>query len=156
MSSFGRRENEEHESYLIDQQIALPIPYGHVDGHQFGTSGPYHLPQHPLSSYTPQFNSPYSQQSISPNIQSLAPHYSPEHSLLSTPSQPRIQHQPSQYITHSRCLHSPRCLPLRETLGEIEIEGQESQNENTMLSEPIDPPLDGFPDARDFDRLMKR
>jgi hypothetical protein len=37
-----------------------------------------------------------------------------------------------------------------------DIESQESVNENTMLSEPVLPPLEGFPDLKDFDRLISR
>ncbi|KAL1978800.1 hypothetical protein VTN31DRAFT_1659 [Thermomyces dupontii] len=36
-----------------------------------------------------------------------------------------------------------------------EIESQESYNEDTALSEPISPPLEGFPNVHDFDLLIK-
>lgn len=39
---------------------------------------------------------------------------------------------------------------------EFEVESQDSINEKTMLSEPIDPPLHGFPRVEDFDELIKR
>lgn len=35
-------------------------------------------------------------------------------------------------------------------------ERQDSENENTMLSEPVVPALEGYPDVHDFDELMKR
>lgn len=35
-------------------------------------------------------------------------------------------------------------------------ECQDSPNEDTMLSEPVVPPLEGYPDVHDFDELMKR
>jgi hypothetical protein len=35
-------------------------------------------------------------------------------------------------------------------------ECQESENEDTMLSEPVVPPLDGYPNVHEFDDLMKR
>lgn len=37
-----------------------------------------------------------------------------------------------------------------------EVESQDSVNESTMRSEPVLPPLSGFPDVRDFDRLVNR
>jgi hypothetical protein len=40
-------------------------------------------------------------------------------------------------------------------LTETELESQDSRNEDTMLSEPIIPPLEGFPDVKEFDRLVK-
>jgi hypothetical protein len=39
---------------------------------------------------------------------------------------------------------------------ESDVESQESFNEETMQSEPVTPALDGFPDVREFDQLMKR
>ncbi|ETI24179.1 hypothetical protein G647_03548 [Cladophialophora carrionii CBS 160.54] len=35
-------------------------------------------------------------------------------------------------------------------------ECQDSPNQDTMLSEPVVPPLDGYPDVHEFDELMKR
>jgi hypothetical protein len=56
---------------------------------------------------------------------------------------------------------SPIAHPLRRpydqdlTVSHInDIESQESINEDTMLSEPIVPALEGYPDSADFDRLM--
>lgn len=137
MSSFGRRNNNGH-SYIMNPQIALPVPYSHGDGHEFGGNGPgsfgYH--QSPYSSYG-HFSSPYSHQSsLSTGTQHFTPHYSSGHS---TPDQVRLHHQPSQYITQSRYLQSPRYLPLRDALNETEVESQESTNEGTMLSEPVVP-----------------
>lgn len=148
MGSFGRRDSDGHESYLIDQQIALPMTYGHVDANQFRSAGPYGLAQHAFSPYASQFTLPYTQQSMSPGLQHLAPHYSPGPSMSTASDSARLQHQSPNY--------SQSHLPSRDALDETEIESQESPNESTMLSEPIVPPLDGFPDAREFDRLVRR
>lgn len=155
MSSFGRRNSTGH-SYIMNQQIALPAPYSHGDGNEFTGNGPgsFSFHQPPYSSYGTHFNAPYSPQSaLSTSAQHLAPHYS---SGNSTPDQVRLQHPSPHYITHSRYLQSPRYHPLRDALNETKIESQESINENTMLSEPVVPQLDGFPDVREFDQLMKR
>jgi hypothetical protein len=37
-----------------------------------------------------------------------------------------------------------------------DIESQESFNQDSMLSEPIIPSLDGYPDVKEFDELMRR
>lgn len=154
MSAFGRRNNNGH-GYIMNQQIALPVPYSHGDGHDFTGNGPGSFSFHqPYSSYGTQFSSPYNpQSSLSASTQHFASHYSSGHT---TPDQVRLQHPPPQYITQSRYVQSPRYLPLRDALNETEIESQDSANENTMLSEPVMPPLDGFPDVREFDQLMKR
>jgi hypothetical protein len=39
---------------------------------------------------------------------------------------------------------------------EYEVESQESFNEEDMFSEPVNPPLDGFPIVEEFDDLIKR
>lgn len=39
---------------------------------------------------------------------------------------------------------------------ESEVESQDSVNEHNMVSEPILPPLDGFPHVDDFDKLVER
>ena len=155
MSTFGRRNNNGN-SYILNQQIALPIPYGHADGHEFSGNGPgsfsFHQPSY--NSYATQFSSPYNPQSnLSASAQHSASHFSSGHSA---PDQVRLPHQPPQYMNQSRYLQSPRYLPLRDALNDPEIESQDSANENTMLSEPVMPPLDGFPDVREFDQLMKR
>ena len=150
MSNFGRRDNDGNENYLIDQ-IALPLPFDQIDSHQFGTSATYHLPQHPLNPYAAQFGSPYGRQAMHQNSQHLAPHYSQGLPETSMSDQTMLKQQHSQYATQSHYIHSPKYR-----LGETDLESQESQNENTMLSEAIVPALDGFPDARAFDRLIKR
>lgn len=37
-----------------------------------------------------------------------------------------------------------------------ETEEQDSVNRDTGESEPMEPPLDGYPDVNDFDDLMNR
>jgi hypothetical protein len=38
----------------------------------------------------------------------------------------------------------------------IETEDQDSVNRDTMLSEPVSPALEGYPDVKDFDLLIRR
>ena len=78
------------------------------------------------------------------------------------PQQPRNMH----YSTHqSSTLPTQRQAPShpRLTLGTdfnlnpmADIESQDSFNQDTMLSEPMVPPLEGYPDVKEFDELMKR
>ncbi|KAI9041720.1 uncharacterized protein KD926_006619 [Aspergillus affinis] len=155
MSGFGKRGNDGHENYIMNQQIALPVPYNQADGHEFSVNEPgtYHF-QQPFHSYTHHFTSPYNHPIISSHMHHLSSHHSPGHSMPSTPEHAALQHQPVQYLPQDRFIPS-RYLPLREALGETDIESQDSRNENTMLSEPVIPQLDGFPNVREFDQLMK-
>ncbi|PLN77101.1 hypothetical protein BDW42DRAFT_188276 [Aspergillus taichungensis] len=160
MSSFGRRSNDAHENYVMNHQIALPIPYNHGDNHDFGVNEPgqYQFPQQAFHPFTAQFNSPYGHPGVALHAHHLSSHTSPGHSM-STVDHPVLQHHHHhhqlQYMSQPRYLQSPRYLPLREALGETDIESQDSRNENTMLSEPVIPALEGFPDVREFDQLMK-
>ncbi|PWY79533.1 hypothetical protein BO70DRAFT_316065 [Aspergillus heteromorphus CBS 117.55] len=156
MSGYTRRNNDGPDSYIMNHQIALPVPYNHGDTHEFGVndSGSYPFQQQSFNAYTQQFSSPYGHSSISPSTHHLSPHHSPGHSVPSTPDHIPLQHA-MQYMPHSRYLQSPGFLPLREAITEADIESQESHNESTMLSEAVIPPLDGFPNVREFDQLMK-
>lgn len=157
MGSFARR-NEGADSYLMNQQMAVPGAYSHQDGHEYGTTGPgsYHFPQHSFSPYSPQFGPSYGHQSnLSPGMQHLQYASEPQIPPMSTSDDMRLHHPP-QYMAQSRYLQSSRYLPLRDALSETDIESQESRNESTMLSEPVVPSLDGFPDVKEFDQLMQR
>lgn len=152
MSGFGRRITEGHDNYLVNQQIALPISYGHTDSHDFSSSGtaPHHFSHQTFGSYAPQIGPAYTQAGLPPGISQ-----SSTHSIPGAPENEVLQHQPAQCAPQARYLQSPRYLPLRETVSEIGIESQESFNENTMLSEPVIPPLEGFPSVREFDQLIR-
>ncbi|KAF9882651.1 hypothetical protein FE257_005807 [Aspergillus nanangensis] len=157
MSGFEKRSNEPNEGYMMNQQIALPMPYSHGDDHEFGVNehGAYPFPHQAFGSYTPQFASPYSH-SISPHASQLSTNQSSGQSGPSTSDHLGLRNPSIHYMApHSRYHQSPRYLPLRDALGSTEIESQDSRNEGTMLSEPVIPPLDGFPSVREFDQLMK-
>lgn len=51
---------------------------------------------------------------------------------------------------------TPRYASSMYGIAENEVESQDSINETTMSSEPISPPLDGFPHVEDFDKLIER
>jgi hypothetical protein len=59
-----------------------------------------------------------------------------------------------QQISQHSLPQSPRYSHVHDAYQHPDVESQESVNENTMLSEPVLPPLDGFPDIKDFDRLI--
>ncbi|KAJ5100180.1 hypothetical protein N7456_006232 [Penicillium angulare] len=153
MGSFSRR-NEGNDGYLINHQMAVPGTYNHPTSHEFSTTGPgsYHFSQHSFNPYGSQFAPSYGQQpSLSNGMQHLQ--YASDHTIpsMSTADEMRMHHSPSQYMSQSRYMQSNRYI--REALGETDVEDQESHNET--LSEPVVPALDGFPDVKGFDNLMK-
>ncbi|PYI30872.1 hypothetical protein BP00DRAFT_436551 [Aspergillus indologenus CBS 114.80] len=157
MSGYTRR-NENHDGYNFTHQTALPLPYSHNDNNDFSVNEPgaFSFSQPSFHPFTPQFTSPYSHPSLSTSTHHFSSsNHSPAHSIPSTPDHVPLQQHPTQYLSHSRYIQSPSYFTLREALGDAEIEAQESSNEHTMLSEPVVPPLEGFPNVREFDQLMK-
>jgi len=82
-------------------------------------------------------------------------------SLSQTSPQHQTHVQDSSYrqqrcMTPSRYPDATRLISICDMFPETEVENQESPNEDTMLSEPVIPPLEGFPNVREFDHLMKR
>lgn len=147
MSSFHRRNHDGQEGYFINPHLSLPIPSSHGENHDFETA-PYHFPQHQVNSYASHFSLPYSHTAISAHHTqgpTIAP--VPDHAL---------HHLPSQYISQARYLQAPAYLSLHETLAETELESQESMNGESMLSEPLVPPLEGFPNIKEFDGIVRR
>lgn len=78
--------------------------------------------------------------------------------------QPRTQSYPPNAVYHPGTVPTQRAVVQHShrnpygadlCITNNELEGQESVNEATMLSEPILPPLEGYPDVKTFDRLMR-
>ena len=71
------------------------------------------------------------------------------------PSQPRAVTAAPLFSPH----HTQRSQ-FRETRYETysipDTESQDSFNEDTRASEPVEPAMEGYPDVKDFDDLMKR
>ncbi|KLJ07624.1 hypothetical protein EMPG_16903 [Blastomyces silverae] len=127
--------------------------YAYTPSSQYGISQPS------LHSYSTHLLSPYSQtSSVSSEGSHLSPHYATSHSMY-----PQTQQHssltssypyPPQYLAHSRYPTPHRYLAFPDPLRDVEIERQESCNEQSMASEPVLPPLEGFPDVVEFDQLV--
>jgi hypothetical protein len=124
------------------------------------SSGSYNVLQ-PFNSYPPSYFEPQASMTLQP----------PEMHPIPPPLRHDQQHHFNQYSLRQPGYMGPSGYPPPETsrfvtsmggggagggFAENEVESQDSINENTMLSEPINPPLDGFPHVEDFDRLMER
>ncbi|GAD99462.1 hypothetical protein AOR_1_1090134 [Paecilomyces variotii No. 5] len=161
MSGYGKYSNPGHENYFVGQQLNLSGTYDNVEPRELGYAepGPYSFSQQPFNAYSTQLGS-FSQPScLSQNAPDSGAPYAPRQYL--SPISPQSQvfshglpQKYSDYTSQANYLHSPRYLPLRSPLPRGEVESQESFNESTMLSEPVIPPLQGFPDVGEFDRLM--
>ncbi|EDN09755.1 predicted protein [Histoplasma mississippiense (nom. inval.)] len=122
-------------------------------------SSQYGISQPSLHSYSTHLLSPYSQtSSVSSEGSHLGPHYATSHAVYSqTQQHSQLTHSypyPTQYLAQSRYPTSHRYLAFPDQLRDVEIERQESCNELSMASEPVLPPLEGFPDVVEFDQLV--
>jgi hypothetical protein len=52
--------------------------------------------------------------------------------------------------------YANRAALSRDSYSLIDTEGQDSVNRETMLSEPLSPVLEGYPDVNEFDALIVR
>ncbi|PGH30001.1 hypothetical protein GX50_07248 [[Emmonsia] crescens] len=125
----------------------------------YSPSSQYGVSQPSLHSYSTHLLSPYSQTSpVSSEVSHLSPHYATSHSVYAqTQQHSPLTHgypYPPQYLAQSRYPTSHRYLSFPEPLRDVEIERQESCNEHSMASEPVLPPLEGFPDVVEFDQLV--
>lgn len=163
MDDYKKRNHHEQDSYLVNQQLAMSHQYTRNEDHDllYDNSNQQTFQQPGFHSYNPQSLSSYTAQPvISSGGHQLSSQYSTTSSVFT--SSPSHQHltprgyQCPQYMSHPRYSHSPRFIPLQDALHETEIESQASSNEDTRASEPVIPPLDGFPDVNEFDLLVRR
>ncbi|KAI7976047.1 hypothetical protein EIK77_008065 [Talaromyces pinophilus] len=118
----------------------------------YHSSGTYNVLQ-PYNSYSSHLP-PYFEPQASMGLQSPDMH--------TVPSIRHDQHLSQHHHAYRQGGYSgyPVDMPSRFTsirgIPEHEIESQDSINEQTMSSERINPPLEGFPLVEDFDKLMER
>jgi hypothetical protein len=164
MDDYKKRSRHEQDSYLANQQLTMSHQYSRNEDHEllYDNSHQQTFSQPGFHSYNPQtINSYTAQPVVSPGGHQLSSQYSTTSSVFAPSSShqhltPRGYQCPPQYVSHSRYSHSPRFIPLQDTLHETEVESQVSCNEDTKESEPVVPPLDGFPDVSEFDQLVRR
>ncbi|KAN0075987.1 hypothetical protein V8E54_007257 [Elaphomyces granulatus] len=157
MNGYRRRSSQAHDNYIINQNLSVSDCYDRTETHDFGYDTPsqYSVVHHqPFSPYPSPYNPSYSHPptSILPSTMS-SQNSSPR--PLSQPHTQGFQHPHQYYLSPPRYLNGPRYFPLCDTLNENDVESQESQNEDSMTSEPVVPSLEGFPNVEEFDQLMK-
>jgi hypothetical protein len=74
-------------------------------------------------------------------------------SQQSTVAQPQYLTSPPSMQQYS---YANRAALSRDSHSSIDTEDQDSVNRETMLSEPVSPVLEGYPDVNEFDALMTR
>lgn len=92
---------------------------------------------------------------------SIALQYHPSPPRVSTlPSQTRLLNGPAFYSSNDTGAAQQsqefelRTPWIQDSLMMFETESQDSTNAETMMSEPVVPPLEGYPNVQEFDNLM--
>uniref|UniRef100_A0A093XPK4 Nucleolar protein 4 n=1 Tax=Talaromyces marneffei PM1 TaxID=1077442 RepID=A0A093XPK4_TALMA len=154
MNEYKTRPSQEQHYHHTSESTSMATVYE--------TTATAELPYH--SSGTYNVLQPYGSYSSH-----LPPYFEPQASMgLQSPDMntvPSLRHDQhlSQHHHHYRQggysgypveMSSTRSASIRG-IPEHEIESQDSINEQTMSSERINPPLEGFPQVEEFDRLME-
>ncbi|KAJ9617725.1 uncharacterized protein PV06_01650 [Exophiala oligosperma] len=165
MTDYAPRSSQDYNTFFHNQQLAMSH-YSNGNGLNYLYSNgqvPYQAvnTQYPAYStaFTPTHNG-HSSSMYMPNVTALPLQYPITSTRVPTlPSQSRALPSSSYYTgsssNHRTPLHQ-RIMSPRDYSHADGTECQDSPNEDTMLSEPVIPPLEGYPNVHDFDELMKR
>lgn len=155
------RSSQDLNHFMASPQLTMPH-YANNDNASYNYSSHPHydnvLPTY--STYATSFiPSPHQDTQYLTDRMQMAAQYPYNTSAVSsstTQHRPLAQTAPYsfQQLPHDPLLQSPRYSNSHDPYQLSDVESQDSVNENTMLSEPILPPLDGFPNIKDFDRLI--
>ncbi|KAI1619503.1 hypothetical protein EDD37DRAFT_208265 [Exophiala viscosa] len=166
MTDYAPRSSQDYNTFFQNQQLAMSH-YSNGNGlnYLYGNGQvQYQTVNAPCPAYSSTF-APTQNTHPSPMYMSTVPgiplHYPiPSNRVPTLPSQSRSLPPSSYYATsssnHRASVHHPRLIPPRDYSHMDGTECQDSPNEDTMLSEPVLPPLEGYPDVHEFDELMKR
>lgn len=167
MTEYAPASGRDRNTYYSNPHLVTPH-YTNGNGvNYFYPQGQLQLPATgTYAACTPMYTS-------SPQPGPQSPMYMPNHSSAGVPYSlaPPPRHYPAQPRTLSYPPYHTGVVPTQRgmvthqlrraynpdlALAHVnEIESQESINEDSMLSEPIVPVLEGYPDVAEFDQLME-
>ena len=165
MTDYAPRSSQDYNPFPYNQHLAMPH-YSNGNGLSYLYSNgqiQYQTVNTPCSTYSPTY-APSQGTSASPLYMPTTSGQQYPYPLTNTrvpmlPSQSRAYPMNALYATsstHRASSHQQRLAAPRDYNTIDGTECQDSPNEDTMLSEPVMPPLDGYPDVHEFDELMKR
>lgn len=163
LTDYHNRSNEWPYGFSNQQHI---LPHYQTPSGFSCLSSNHQMQYSPVTStyagYPPTYYSSGTQGAIHwPSVSTGAAQYSvrPPPRSATLPSQPRIQSRSGYYGSSTPSQRSSH-LSLRSNVPLdfmlMDTEDQDSSNRDTMLSEPIEPALSGYPKVQDFDNLMKK
>ena len=162
MTEYTPRNGQELNSLLADAHMVMPpyssnggASYIYLPGQVSYTAAnavyPTYTTIYSPNSNTTHFKRESSQMTI--HYQQNSTNLAASLSQRSTVAQPH--HLPSHPPTQQHS-YANRAALSRDSYSLIDTEDQDSVNKDTMLSEPVSPVLEGYPDVNEFDVLMAR
>ncbi|OCT45644.1 hypothetical protein CLCR_01528 [Cladophialophora carrionii] len=164
MTEYAPRSSQDYNSFPYNQHLSMSH-YSNGNGlsYLYGNGQIQYPPVNPqCPTYSPSY-APSQGTSTIPLYMPTTSGHQLQYSLANTRIPPTLPSQsrpyPSHYVsssTHRASSHHQRLASPRDYSSMDGTECQDSPNQDTMLSEPVVPPLDGYPDVHEFDELMKR
>lgn len=162
---YAPRSSQDYNLFPYNQHLAMPH-YSNGNGLSYIYDNgqiPYQTVNTPCSTYPRPYASSHGTSPTTLYISNGLAHHS-QYSLASRipptlPSQSRAYPMIPQYgpsSGHRTSSQHPRVTVIQEYSPMDCTECQDSPNEATMLSEPLLPPLEGYPDVHEFDEMVKR
>ena len=166
MTEYTPRGSRDQNSFFPNSQFAMS-QYSNGNGiNYFYNNG--QIPYSTVNGSYPTYSTNYLPSHNGTCSSMYLPHTSPmamQYQLL-PPARPTMpQSRSLSYPYHSGTLATQRPPPQRPRMSlasdlnlnpMADIEDQCSYNSDTMLSEAMVPPLEGYPDVSEFDELMRR
>jgi len=166
MTDYAPQNSQDQNHIYTNQRLAMSH-YSHGNNFSY-LCGNGQVQYQPIQTSYPAYTAPYvpshhteSSSTYLPSVPSVTVQYQlPTNGAGTLPSQPQSLPRTTYFTptapTHRSSFHQHRNPLMPNSNPLAETESQESVNEATMLSEPVVPPLEGYPDVKDFDDLMNR
>jgi hypothetical protein len=162
MTEYTPRNGQELNTLLANAHMVMPHYSSNSGASYIYSNG--QVPYTTINAVYPTYTTTYSPNNtaahFTPENSQMAVHYQQNSShLAASLSQPRTiaqtQYQPSRHSTQ-RYSYANRAAIHQDPYSMVDTEDQDSVNRDTMFSEPVSPVLDGYPDVKEFDLLIRR
>jgi hypothetical protein len=162
MTEYTPRNRQELNSLLANAHMVLPH-YSNNGGASY-IYGNGHVPYTAINAVYPTYTTTYSPNNnithFTPESSQMAVQYQQNPTHVATSLSPRSTVAQAQYLAPQSSMpqysYANRAVLSRDSYSLIDTEDQDSANRESMLSEPISPVLEGYPDVHEFDVLMAR
>jgi hypothetical protein len=162
MTEYAPRNGQEPNSLLANAHMVLPHYSSNGGASYVYNNG--HVPYTAINAVYPTYTTAYSPNNnithFTPEGSQMAIQYQQNSINLAVSLSQRSTVAQPQYLASQSSMqqytYANRAALSRNSYSLIDTEDQDSVNRESMLSEPISPVLEGYPDANEFDVLMAR